>query len=246
MATDSQIDDLVERSKIIFIGAVERLASTTIPTHPHSSSTVVVRVSRALHAPPVLGDLTGQRVTVELSGGPGVRVGQQAIFFTNGLVYGDSIVVEEAGRVAFPPDRAGQQAQIAAIAQAIKSLPDKHILQRAQAADLVVTGKVVSIKPADTAPGPISEHDPDWREALLNVESVESGLPMKQLVFFFPASRDVHWRNVPKFTVGQEGVFILRRQQIKELRTPGYIVLHPLDFHPKARRDHIRALIQRR
>jgi hypothetical protein len=246
MATDSQIDDLVESSKIIFIGSVQRLASTTIPTHPNSSSTVVVRVNRVLHAPPALGDLIGQQVTVELTGGPGLRVGQQAIFFTNGVVYGDSIVVQEVGRLAVAPDPASQQAQVAAIAAAIKNLPDKHIQARLQAADVVVTGKIVSIKPADRARGPISEHDPDWREAVLDVESVESGLPMKQLVFFFPASRDVRWRQVPKFSVGQEGVFILQRHQIKELKTPGYVVLHPLDFHPKQRRDHIRALIQRR
>jgi hypothetical protein len=69
---------------------------------------------------------------------------------------------------------------------------------------------------------------------------------MKQLILFFPASRDVRWRQVPKFSVGQEGVFILQRHQIKELKTPGYVALDPLDYHAKPRRDHIRALIQRR
>jgi hypothetical protein len=245
MATDSQIDDLVERSKIIFIGSVERLASTTIPTHPQSSSTVVVRVSRLLHAPPALGDLAGQRVTVELTGGPGLRTGQRAIFFTNGVVYGDSIVVEEAGRLDLLPDPAGQQAQLAAIAAAVKGLPDRHTQMRLQAADVVVSGKIISVRPAARVRGPISEHDADWREAVLDVATVENGLPMKQLVLFFPASRDVRWRHVPKFSVGQEGVFILQRHQIPELKTPGYVALHPLDFQPKPRRDHIRALIQR-
>jgi hypothetical protein len=56
----------------------------------------------------------------------------------------------------------------------------------------------------------------------------------------------VRWRQVPKFSVGQEGVFILQRHRIKELKTPGYLALDPLDFQPKPRRDHIRALIQRR
>jgi len=246
MATDSQIDDLVENSKIIFVGKVERLAATTMATHPNSSSTVVVTVTRPLQAPRAIGDLTGQRVTVELGGGPGVRVGQQAIFFTNGVVYGDTIVVQETGRLMVPPDPSARQTQLTSIAASIRAIPDRQIRRRLQSSAVVVTGKIVSVKPADRIRGPISEHDPDWRQAVLEVESSESGLPMKQLILFFPASRDVRWRQVPKFSVGQEGVFILQRHQIKELKTPGYVALDPLDYHAKPRRDHIRALIQRR
>jgi hypothetical protein len=246
MATELQIDDLVEKSTITFLGTVQRLGATTVPTHTVSSHTVVVKVNRMLKEYSAVGDLTGRNITVELTQAPGMKVGQQAIFFTTGMVYADSIVVEEVGRLDAARDPATRQDQIAEILVSQKHRPDRHIQRRLRSADVVVTGKVVSIRKAPVAPNRrISEHDADWRLAVIEVESVESGPPMKQAALLFPASRDVRWRNAPKFSVGEEGVWVMQQHQFPDLRTPGYVALDPLDFQPKARRDHVRALIQR-
>jgi hypothetical protein len=246
MATELQIDDLVEKSTITFLGTVQRLGASTVPTYTVSSHTVVVRVNRMLKEYSAVGDLTGRNITVELTQAPGMKVGQQAIFFTTGMVYADSIVVEEVGRLDAARDPATQQDQIAEILVSQKHRPDRQIQRRLRSADVVVTGKVVSIRKAPVAPNRrISEHDPDWRLAVIEVESVESGPPMKQAALLFPASRDVLWRNAPKFSVGEEGVWVMQQHQFPELRAPGYVALDPLDFQPKVRRDHVRALIQR-
>ena len=245
MATEQQIDDLVEKSTITFLGTVQRLGASTVPTHAVSSHTVVVRVNRMLKEYSAVGNLTGQNITVELTQSPGMKVGQQAIFFTTGMVYADSIVVEEVGRVDAAKDPAARQEQIAEILLSQKRRPDRHIQRRLRSADVVVTGKVISIRKVPHAPGHrISEHEPDWRQAVIEVESVESGPPMKQAVLLFPASGDVRWRQAPKFSVGQEGVWILQQHQFPELRTPGYVALDAADFHPSERRDHVKALIE--
>jgi hypothetical protein len=63
---------------------------------------------------------------------------------------------------------------------------------------------------AANVPARISEHDPLWHEAVVNVESVEKGSTrQKQVVVRFPGSNDVRWRNDPKFRPGQQGVFLL-------------------------------------
>lgn len=69
------------------------------------------------------------------------------------------------------------------------------------------------------APTRISEHDPIWHEAVVDVESVEKGqAPRKQVVVRFPGSNDVRWRNHPKFKPGQQGVFLLSAPEAAGMR----------------------------
>jgi hypothetical protein len=246
MATETQISDLVDRSKIIFLGTVRRLSASTVPSHTVTSHTVIVQVNRVFRAPQAIGNLSGERVTVELTGGPGVRPGNQAVFFTNPLIYAASIVVAETGRVVIPADLASRQARVAEVANAIRRQPERQILSRAATADVVISGRVVSIRNVPRPPNqPISEHDPGWKEAVIDVQSVEAGLPMKRVSVLFPGSTDVSWYAAPKFSVGQEGVWILHQHTLPGL-PPGYTALHPSDFHPKPRVNQIRALMQGR
>jgi hypothetical protein len=246
MASSVQIDDLVEKSTITFLATVQRLNASTVPTHAVSSHTVIVKVNRMLKIYSAVGDLTGSNITVELTQAPGMTVGQQAIFFTTGMVYASSIVVEEVGRLDVPKDPAARQQLIAEVLASQKRGPDRRIQRRLASADVVVTGKVISVRRVPRPPGqPISEHDPDWHQAVIEIDSTERGLPAKQVNLIFPASGDVRWRNTPKFSVGQEGTWILHQNNLAELRTPGYLALDPDDFHPKEQRNHIRALVQR-
>ena len=153
MSPDSSIDDLVDHSTIIFIGTVQKLGASNVPGHPATSHSVVVRVDRALRVPPALGDLTAQRITVELTGAPGVRVGQQATFFTNGLVYSDSIVVQEVARRDTPLDTVSRQAHVSEVSGALQRRPDRHLRRRLATADVVVTGKIASIGKPPRTPG---------------------------------------------------------------------------------------------
>jgi len=130
-------------------------------------------------------------------------------------------------------------------------------------ADAVVFGTVASVEPVDPRrltmavapavapakpkPRRISEHDPNWHIAVVNVNSVEKGKPgMKQVHVVFAQSGDVMWRSAPKFRPNQTGTIILHKTQIRNehvraaLMTPVvpngpevYSALDAHDWHPQ-------------
>ncbi len=139
------------------------------------------------------------------------------------------------------------------IDEAYHRLADEHLLRRIGLAELVIVGKVIKTAPAPDdirKRMPITEHNPDWWIAEIEVAGVEKGHHKGKLVSIrFPNSEDVAWHDSPKFKPGQEGIWILQRdQQEREwpiMRIPGLTAVHPLDFQPFERREHIRTLIQR-
>ena len=156
------------------------------------------------------------------------------------------------------------------------------IADRVASADVVVRGRVTSVRvAAEERPAPrtgartrgvaaaateaprrkpITEHDPQWREAEIEVDAVEKGgTAKKKVVVRFPGSDDVRWYKAPKFQPGQEGVFILqkaagetaapaarRRGAVAAAETAAgpdtFTALDPDDFQPSERAPEIRAL----
>src|SRR5262249_47357229 len=105
------------------------------------------------------------------------------------------------------------------------------------------------------------EHDPKWREAVVDVGVVHKGdQTTKQVVIRFPSSMDVQWYRAPKFHTGDRGVWMLQHAQgaaapaeaaggaragkrgkaagkraLVATALPGatvYTALHPMDFQP--------------
>jgi hypothetical protein len=123
-------------------------------------------------------------------------------------------------------------------------------------ASVVISGKIVAVglpAPAavagasageSSAGGRISEHDPFWREAVVEVQNVHKGSTGKnQVVLRFPSSTDVRWYHAPKFHAGQQGVFSLRPDQVSGHvalglaaasfgPAPAFTCLHSADFQP--------------
>jgi hypothetical protein len=96
-------------------------------------------------------------------------------------------------------------------------------------ADAVVTGKVTKVRSlteskahalnvlTENKETHVSEHDPNWQEAIISVQAVEKGEPnQKQVVVVFPGSDDVMWANAPKYQKGDSGTWILHKNQIKD------------------------------
>ena len=71
----------------------------------------------------------------------------------------------------------------------------------------------------------------------------------RQLRILFPSSTDEYWYDSPKFSSGDEGVFLLQQNQQergpRQHRVRAYTALDPLDFQPKQRLDEIRSLLKR-
>src|SRR5262249_1354293 len=100
-----------------------------------------------------------------------------------------------------------------------------EVARRAAEADVIVTGRVTAIRPIAAkaaAPrsavtgaiaGPITEHDPQWRDATVTVSAVHKGRNIPRTIRVrFPASTDVAWATTPKLRVGARGVLLLKRE----------------------------------
>jgi hypothetical protein len=243
MPTMPTVEDVVQRAGFVFVGTVEVFGTATEPDVEIRAGTAVVRVNRVLRVPQSVGDLTGSRITVQLKDPPSVKVGEEAIFYAAGVVYGKSIVVQE---VSAPQVVAGaaKAEHVARVTAAVEKLPDLQIQVHAADADLVIVGRITEIRPVASAMVlPVTHHDPLWHEAVVQVESVEAGtLPQKTISILFSASYDVAWHKAPKLQVGQEGAFFLHKQEVN--KKEAYVVLHPLDFHPRGKVERIRALLK--
>lgn len=248
-AGQRNVEDLVRQSRFIFYGTVKELNATTVPAVAATSRTAVVKVDEVLYAPTTLGDFTGQEITVRLSQPASVRIGERVVFFTNAWLYGQSIAVLEIGRVLPGGDLSDLRRQISDTEQRIA---DDSLRGRVASAQLIIAGKVSAVRPTDehTRRRPITEHDPDWYEATVEVASVLKGrAPRPNVTILFPNSTDAAWDDAPKFRVGQEGIWILRRDQREKgwptMLIAGYTALSPLDFQPTEQSERIRRMIGR-
>jgi hypothetical protein len=252
-----EVDELAAKAEFIFKGTLQKANAVTMAAVPVTDKTVVVRVDEILQSPELLRDFAGKEVTVQLIKPTEMKVGDQAIFFTNGWLYGEGIALVEVGRPA-NAERATRQpltAQNEEVTKAIGKLGDKDLQKRVASSDLIVVGKVVSVKPSEvmaaaTQTTRLSEHDPQFLEASIEVEKAEKGTPPGNTVkVVFPSSMDVMWHKAPKLKVGQEGAFILHTGEAqKVLGVAGlpevYSMLEPTDFQPKDRQEQLRKVIQ--
>jgi len=257
-------------AKFVFQGTVVRLKDATM-TVPDPTKTAVVRVDTILRAPEVLHGHAGTEITVQLARGERLKVGQRAVFHTNGWLYGKSLAVQSVGHEAVPKKAATAAAVAAPAPDPARAAAEHEIAERASQAPLVVSGKVVAVGlPASTqgaataaahapatTPSPISEHDPFWSEAVIAIQKVHKGaLTQKQVVVRFPASRDVRWYGAPKFQVGQEGIFLLHPDAVTGAKALGvtasahavapaaYTCLQPTDFQPADQAQAVAAVPQ--
>jgi hypothetical protein len=251
-------------AKFVFQGTVVRLKDATM-TVPDRSKTAIIRVDTILRAPEALHGHAGTEITVLPAKGERLKAGQQAVFHTNGWLYGKSLAVQSVGHEAVPKRATG-----AALPDPARVATEHAIAERAAKAPLVVSGKVLAVglpagaQPAATAAGrapalppPISEHEPFWSEAVIAIQKVHKGvLQQKQVVVRFPASQDVRWYHAPKFQVGQEGVFLLHPDRVTGAQTLGvaaaahnvapvaYTCLHATDFQPADQPHAVAAVLQ--
>ncbi len=305
MAAKSK-EALARQARFVFVGTIQKLRAANLAEIDDKERTVVVRVDRVEKGPESMASYVGRDITVKLAPRETVRAGEQARFFTNGWLFGETLAVESVGHEAVVPAAAprGRRAVAAAarpgetrrgvLAASISAseaasepaarLKAAAIADRVASADVVVRGRVTAVRvapeerpaprtgartrgvtaAATEAPRrkPITEHDPQWREAEIEVDEVEKGgTGKKKVVVRFPGSDDVRWYKAPKFQPGQEGVFILQKAAGETAARPGarrgravaaaaesaagpdtFTALDPDDFQPSERAPEIRAL----
>jgi len=228
-----------DSAKFIFEGRVAKTKSGNVKAIAGTDQSAVVAVERVVSAPESLVAFTGRNVTVRLAKGERLKQGQRATFYTNGLVFGENLAVQSLGHepIKAKASKAAAAASDAVTAAAARGPAEhgaarvaahKKIREQASEAPVVISGKVVAVGlPAPPAaalaadavgaprPARISEHEPFWREAVVEVQKVHKGtVGTKRVVLRFPSSTDVRWHRAPKFQTGQEGVFSLHRDAV--------------------------------
>jgi hypothetical protein len=223
-----------ESAKFIFQGKVTKTKAANVKAVDSKENTVVVAIERVLSAPEPLAAYSGQNVTVRLADDEQVKPGERAIFYATGWIFGENLAVQSLGHEpvadqAAAPKGQGLTASATPVGRAVEqnaTLAATHtrIREHASKAPVVLTGKVVAVglpptgpaAAAATASGPakpkrVSEHEPFWQEAVVEVKQVHKGAVGKdRIVLRFPSSTDVRWHLSPKFEPGQEGVFSLK------------------------------------
>lgn len=260
-ATDNQAS-LMSKSSIVFFGTVSQLAATSFADVPKSAQTIVVQVDTILKKPAAVSLKKGDSVTVEMKDASGFQEGTQATFFTDGWIFGSGVAVKELGHVL---GMAGEPVQAAgagdkAQGQPAGQLSDQELRDRMKASDFVVVGRVTDVRKWNApkakygAPSRITEHDPDWHEAVVEIQSVLKGGKVKgnKVIVRFPQRNDVAWVNSPKFAKNQQGIFCLNRDQATGAPTTKmggqqvtvYTCLGHGDALPMSEEARVRALLK--
>lgn len=271
MPNPTSSTELLAKAKFVFQGTVLKLKSTNVREVSDTSNTIVVRIDRVIQSPQAFQSYAGREITIRLGPGEAVAAGAAAVFYTNGWIIGQtSIAVQSVGHT---PVESALMSSKATTVTPHEALLDQELQNRLATADVVVSGKVSSINlpeavqpsaevlgAAGTAPhGPISEHEPEWRDAIVDIVETHKGdATKKRVVIRFPSSNDVRWHKAPKFYPGQEGVFILHKARPadattalhmatvteKETGSPdAYTALHAADFQPIQKHAQIKAMV---
>jgi hypothetical protein len=273
MATKKRKDAPDVAPAFVFRGTVKKTRSATMKEVPVGDRTAVVRVEQVIEAPRSFAHYEGQDITVDLAGRKNVSAGDELIFHANSWMFGESVAVRA---VTFERVADKHTALLQRGGDPTAHRESRRLEEHVNTADLVVSGTVtaVTLPPevavrglaaagATTPPPfkPLSEHDPKWRQAVIDVEQTEKGShDSPQVTVLFPASMDVLWYKAPKFQAGQEGTFVLHKTKIDtadhhalrglaaavgaETKVEVYTALHPEDVHPRQQQAAIKALIR--
>ncbi len=213
---------LAGKSSIIFSGTVSQLAATSFADVPKSAQTIVVKVDSVEKKPAAVSLKKGDNVTVEVKDASAFQEGTRATFYTDGWIFGSGVAVKELGH------ELGTVAETAPMTSAGKmsgqekdQISDQELMDRMKTSDFVVVGRVTDVhkwnapKSKYGAPSRVTEHEPDWHEAVVEVQSVLKGGKVKgnKVIVRFPNRNDVAWVNSPKFAKNQRGIFCLNRDQ---------------------------------
>lgn len=232
------VADFTRRSHYVFSGKVEKLGASNVDLLKASPSTAVVQLRELLRGSKTL-DLAGRSVTVQLRTPNEVKAGDELIFFTDVMYYGENLALRELSHLP-ARDVAGIRKQIET---ALAAQGDDELRQRLAGAQLVVAGTVGRVARAKTKRHPISFHDPQLAQATIKVEATLKGQSGNQVTVFFPLAADPFWSRAPHLKEGQTGIFLLRPNPNKRLPTSGLTALDPLDVQPRSALDRVKRLL---
>jgi hypothetical protein len=203
----------------IFVGSVVA-GPAPISRHTRAAASMAVKVERVLKPSDgsALDGYAGQTIAVLEDSADAMSPGMRATFETRVVSFAKVLEVRDL-RHKVIPSVAAAEAQAALTKRAAEETvsADRALQLDRQigTASVVVSGRVTTIRrPPVTAaaktPARLSEHEPQYSEAIVEISEVVKGkVQGSSLVVRFPTSNDVAWRHHAKLQVGQQGVFLV-------------------------------------
>ncbi len=235
------VAEFMPQSEFVFAGTIRQIHTSTINAED-VSRLAVVSVDKILSATAPFKAKKGELITVQLADPRSAKMGHQRIFFTRSWHFGSSIGVIEVGQVEAVTPETVKKVE-AEITRVQEQQAEQKLLAQLKRAEVIVSGRVIRVRKSDIPPG-LTEHDPNWHEADIQVEKVLKGNFDKDTVtIIFSKSNDVIWYKAPKFQPEMEGVWLLRSIEFagERLRYPAAV--DPDSFRPKAEQEKIQKLL---
>ena len=230
---------MLQKSGFVFQGTIKKLGAATAQI-PVEERTAIVHVDAILDGADTVGRFTGQDVTLRLTAGETAGEGDSRVFYANPYTFRKTAGFNEVG------SQPVEQAKLLALSipRTRLAVQDKATGIRLTRSELVVIGTVEKTGIARDVPAPREEHDPNWFEATVKVESVEKGqAPEGSLTVFYADNNDSRWSRAPKLKPGERALFLLQTDKDKALGLKGYFVVDPSDVRPLAERERVHSLI---
>ena len=189
MVSKKKVGKYAEESAFVFVGKVTKPKAATIKGLA-ADNTAVVHIERVISAPDIFASMSGHDITARFKKASDIRKGALLIFFANGWIFGESIAVDVIGT----SDETAGKAAASLVRSGSTSSADNALRQRIESATMGVVGRVARVTESDKRPTYISEHNPNWKEATIDVDEVVKGKKgVIQVKVLFPDSDDVRW-----------------------------------------------------
>ena len=203
--------------------------ASNIEVNTPGSITALVKVEKVIDAVDPYQLMEGKEITVLLATVSNRKEKVAQVFYTTGWYYGKTLGVKEVPNVQVKNLQDGLKDKIAKERINIHNDSLQVELKRAV---LVIRGVVIEsdIRGKENNSRE-SEHNPEYKRAVIQVQTVLKGqTTSKQVNVYYSSSDDVMWSNSPKLTKGQEGIFLLQvRQGPSIFPVNGYTVLDNRD-----------------
>lgn len=230
------------KSDFIFRGQIRILHTSTIDS-PDAEEMGVVRVTDIIQSPQNLAGSRGRDVTVRFSDIGSMSVADDLLLFTTIAFLGDEIGLTELASQPWDETRLTAAALQEDLVQTMKEHEANVLREQVRASDVVVLGTVMRTTPRKAEVGRDTEHDPQWTEAIVQVEEQMQGDPAETVSFLFSASNDVAWFAAPKFNEGDRGVFMLKTHENVTHAKNVLAVIHKTEFRTdRTEIDRVREL----
>ncbi len=249
----------------VVTGKIIKKKAATMPDIA-SDDTLILEIETVLKAPAMFAALAGHQITVRFAKLPDLNEGTVITVYANGWIFGETVAVEAVDYT----EASNKKEVVAKVSSQITSEADASLKERVDSAQVAVVGKVVKVeKKEDDKPAvahamnaaqpqttQISEHDPNWHQATIQVDEVLKGAEAKEMKVLFPRSDDVRWYRVQKFQEGQQGIWLLQNSKNQNQKgippkilaaippnQEAFTSLHANDFLPLDELGKVKSLI---